>query len=154
MAKAKEAGIDIDPTDPISMMRAWQDPAQREKMQKLMMSEFRKQRNANLKLDEATAQKLDVIEDDTMKKMTDINQRRTDGTITREQAQQEMTQAMTDADNQAKGTLTEEQYKGYRESIGGMMGRGAGMIPGMGGGGHHPRHGWRRSRRPVTRTVQ
>ncbi|MBP9890507.1 MAG: hypothetical protein KBG84_01275 [Planctomycetes bacterium] len=138
MAKAKEAGIDIDPNDPISMMRAWQDPAQREKMQKLMMSEFRKQRNANLKLDEATAQKLDVIEDDTMKKMTDINQRRTDGTITREQAQQEMTQAMTDADNQAKGTLTEEQYKGYRESIGGMMGRGAGMIPGMGGGGMIP----------------
>lgn len=136
MARAKEAGIEIDPNDPMgSGMRAWSDPAQREKIQKLMMSEFRKQRNANLKLDEVTAQKLDAIEDDTMKKVNDINQRRQDGTITREQAQQEMTQAMTDADTQAKNTLTEEQYKGYRESLGGMARGMGGMIPGMGGGG-------------------
>lgn len=136
MARAKEAGIEIDPNDPMgSGMRAWSDPAQREKIQKLMMSEFRKQRNANLKLDEVTAQKLDAIEDDTMKKVNDINQRRQDGTLTREQAQQEMTQAMTDADTQAKNTLTEEQYKGYRESLGGMARGMGGMIPGMGGGG-------------------
>lgn len=136
IARAKEAGIEIDPNDPWgSGMRAWQDPAQREKLQKMMASEFRKQRNANLKLDEATAQKLDAIEDDTMAKMQDINKRRQEGTITREQAQQEITQTMTDADNQAKNTLTEEQYKAYRESLGGMARGMGGMIPGMGGGG-------------------
>jgi chromosome segregation ATPase len=143
-AKAKEAGIEIDPNDPMgSGMKAWSDPVQREKIQKLMMSEFRKSRNEKLKLDEVTAQKLDTIEDDTMTKMQDINKRRQDGTLTREQAQEEMAKTMTDADSQTKNTLTEEQYKGYRESIGGMAGQlggmmpggGGGMIPGMGGGG-------------------
>ncbi len=136
VAKAKEAGIEIDPNDPMgSGMKLWSDPAQREKIQKLMVGEFRKNRNEKLKLDEATAQKLDTIEDDTMKKMQDINTRRQEGTLTREQAQQEMATVMTDADNQTKNTLTEEQYKGYRESIGGMAGQMGGMIPGMGGGG-------------------
>jgi outer membrane murein-binding lipoprotein Lpp len=143
VAKAKEAGIEIDPNDPMgSGMKAWQDPVQREKLMNLMKSEFRKSRNEKLKLDEVTAQKLDTIEDDTMTKMQDINKRRTDGTITREQAQTEMAQTMTDADNQTKNTLTEEQYKGYKESVAGMgagmmggMGGMGGMIPGMGGGG-------------------
>ena len=136
VAKAKEAGIEIDPNDPMgSGMKLWSDPAQREKIQKLMVSEFRKSRNEKLKLDEVTAQKLDSIEDDTMKKMQDINTRRQEGTLTREQAQQEMATVMTEADTQTKGTLTEEQYKGYRESIGGMAGQLGGMMPGMGGGG-------------------
>jgi outer membrane murein-binding lipoprotein Lpp len=142
IAKAKEAGIDIDPNDPMgSGFRAWQDPVQREKIQKLMVSEFRKQRNERMKLDEATAQKLDVIEDETMKKMTDIQQRRRDGTITREQAQQETQAALSAQDQQVKNTLTEDQYKQYKETVGGMaggmggMGGFGGMIPGFGGEG-------------------
>lgn len=145
---AKENDIPFDANDPMgSMRRIMSDPELRRKAMDVMRTEGRKQRNASLGLDERAAENLNRVEDETLKKIQDIRTQSRQGTITPEQAQKDMQQAMADQDQQVKAILTEEQYKKYKENptgMGGMipgMGDWGQMIPGMGGG---PNGGGRR----------